>query len=117
MSKLRSFSSNGMRCSGNLIHVSSAQMWELAWVRKMGLEDIDWDPERYCACCRAERVARGAAVEDLAPPSQTRPKFPLRDHGEHATPSASASRARSASSGMPKHLKLVRPLRSEAEEP
>lgn len=117
MSKRRRFSGSGMRRSENVIHVSPSLMWELSWVRKMGLEDIDWDPERYCTCCRSRRADRGETVEDLAPPSQTRPKFLLQDDGEHATPSASTPGARSKSGGMPRHLKLVRPLRPEHENP
>ncbi|WP_233561030.1 hypothetical protein [Sorangium cellulosum] len=102
MPKRRRFSSNGMRRSGNVIHVSSTLMWELSWVRKMGLEDIDWDPLRDCLCCRAERAARGETVEDLAPPpSDTQPKLLLRrDDDEDATSSASPSRARTTRGGM-----------------
>ncbi|XXY44086.1 hypothetical protein WME91_29170 [Sorangium sp. So ce269] len=117
MSKRRRFNSNGMRRSGNVIHVSPTLMWELSWVQKMGLDDIDWDPQRHCECCRAERATPGEAVDDLAPPSETRPKLLLPDSGEHAAPSGSPSRARSERGGMPRHLKLVRPLRPEPEEP
>ncbi|XXT19267.1 hypothetical protein WME94_54490 [Sorangium sp. So ce429] len=113
MSKRRRFNSNGMRRSGNVIHVNPTLMW----VQNLGLDDIDWDPERLCECCRAERAARGEAVEDLAPPSESRPKLLLPDSGEHAAPSGSPSRARSERGGMPRHLKLVRPLRPEHEEP
>ncbi|WP_437732379.1 hypothetical protein [Sorangium sp. So ce1335] len=113
MSKRRRFNSSGVRRSGNVIHVSPMLMWELSWVRKMGLEDIDWDPERDCLCCRAERIALGEPVEDLAPPSKTRPKLLLRDDVELATLSASPPRSPSGSGGMLRHLKLVRPLRPE----
>ncbi|XXX77800.1 hypothetical protein WMF30_03370 [Sorangium sp. So ce134] len=116
MSKRRWFHSNGMRRSGNVIHVSPMLMWELSWVRKMGLEDIDWDPERYCVCCTAERAARGEAVEALAPPSKTRPNLFVQDDGEHATPSGSPPRRPSRSGAMPRHLKLVRPPRPEPEQ-
>ncbi|WP_437827790.1 hypothetical protein [Sorangium sp. So ce1153] len=117
MSKRRWFSSNGMRRSGNVIHVSPTLLWELSWVRKMGLEDIDWDPERYCLCCRGERADRGEAVEALAPPpSEARPKLLLREDGEDAAASAGASRARSARRGMPRHVKLVRLLRPKPEQ-
>ncbi|KYF75156.1 hypothetical protein BE11_01235 [Sorangium cellulosum] len=116
MSKRRWFQSSGMRCAGNVIHVSPMLMWELSWVRKMGLEDIDWDPERHCACCRLRRADRGETVEDLAPPSETRPKFFVCDDGEHATPSGSPPRARAPRGDTPRHLKLVRPLRPESEE-
>ncbi|WP_437953841.1 hypothetical protein WME98_26435 [Sorangium sp. So ce296] len=116
MSKRRWFSSNGMHRSGNVIHVSPTLMWELSWVRKMGLEDIDWDPARYCVCCRAERAALGEAVEELAPPSKARPNLFVRDDGEHATPSCGPPRSPSGSGGMPRHLKLVRPPRPERNE-
>ncbi|AUX28532.1 MULTISPECIES: hypothetical protein [Sorangium] len=114
MSKRRWFHSSGVRRSGNVIHVSPTLMWELSWVRKMGLEDIDWDPERYCACCIAERATRGEAVEDLAPPSKTRPDFFVRDDDVHAAPSGGPPRG--ASGAMPRHLKLVRAPRPEPEE-
>ncbi|AUX29215.1 MULTISPECIES: hypothetical protein [Sorangium] len=116
MSKRRWLHSSGMRRADNVIHVSPMLMWELSWVRKMGLEDIDWDPGRYCVCCRAERAARGEAVEALAPPSKTRPDCFMRDDGEHATPSGSPPRSPSGRGGMPLHLKLVRPPRPEPED-
>ncbi|WP_437853194.1 hypothetical protein [Sorangium sp. So ce363] len=81
MAKRRGFSGNGTRRSGNVIHVSPRLLWELAWLRKLGLEDVDWDPELCCPHCRAERAARWEPVEDLAPPSGTWPKF-LRDDDE-----------------------------------
>ncbi|WP_242515279.1 hypothetical protein [Sorangium cellulosum] len=90
--------------------MSSTLMWELSWVRKLGLEDIDWDPERYCEHCRAERAARGEAVEDIAPPSETRIKFRLLGDGKDAMPSASASPARG---GKPRRMKLVRLTRPD----
>ncbi|WP_437619591.1 hypothetical protein [Sorangium sp. So ce1151] len=84
-----------MRRSGNVIHVSPTLLWELSWVRKMGLEDIDWDPERYCCeCCTSLHAVRGEAVEDLVPLSKTRPKLLLRDDGDHATPCGSPITAR-----------------------
>ncbi|WP_437588192.1 hypothetical protein [Sorangium sp. So ce1000] len=80
MAKRRRFSGNGTRRSGNVIHVSPRLMWELAWLRKLGLEDVDWDPELFCPHCRAERAARGEPVEEeLTPPSGTWPKFSLHD--------------------------------------
>ncbi|WP_437795039.1 hypothetical protein [Sorangium sp. So ce693] len=81
MAKRRRFGGNGTRRSGNVIHVSPRLMWELAWLRKLGLEDVDWDPELCCPRCRAERAARGEPVEDqdLAPISGTWPKLPLHD--------------------------------------
>ncbi|WP_129345323.1 hypothetical protein [Sorangium cellulosum] len=44
-------------------------------VRTLGLEDIDWDPERYCKHCIAKRAAREEAVAEVAPPSDSRPKL------------------------------------------
>ncbi|WP_441291080.1 hypothetical protein ACSRUE_11740 [Sorangium sp. KYC3313] len=79
MAKARRFSGSGMRRSGNVIHVSPRLMWELAWLRKLGLEDVDWDPELCCLHCRAERAERGEPVEDLAPPSGAWLKLPLHD--------------------------------------
>ncbi|WP_437894941.1 hypothetical protein [Sorangium sp. So ce124] len=79
MAKRRRFSDNGTRRSGNVIHVSPRLMWELAWLRKLGLEDVDWDPEICCPHCRAEGAARGEPVEDLTPPSRTWPKLPLHE--------------------------------------
>ncbi|WP_437598177.1 hypothetical protein [Sorangium sp. So ce590] len=75
----RRFRGNGMHRSGNVTHVSRMMMWELSMVRKLGLEDVDWDPEHGCPLCRAERAARGEPVEELTPPSGTRPKLPLHD--------------------------------------
>jgi hypothetical protein len=62
VAKRRRFSGNGTRRSGNVIHVSPRLMWELAWLRKLGLEDVDWDPELCCPHCRAQRAARGEPV-------------------------------------------------------
>jgi hypothetical protein len=115
MAKRRRISSSGMRRSENVIHVSQMLMWELAWVKKMGLEDVDWDPERDCPHCRAERAARGELVEDLTPPSGTRPRFLLHGDEEHVTHASRASRTRSQRGGKPRHMKLVRLPRIEHE--
>lgn len=117
MSKRRRFLPNGTRRSGNVIHVSTMQMWEAAWVRKLGLEDVDWHPERDCEHCRAERAARGEAVEDITPPSGSRLKFLLLGDREQAWPSASVSRARRENGRISRHLKLVRSLRSKHKKP
>jgi hypothetical protein len=117
MAKRRRFSGNGVRRSGNVIHVSPRLMWELAWLRKLGLEDTGWDPERYCPHCRAERAARGEPVEDLTPPSGPRLKFLLHDGDDtHATPTRRASRTGGKRGGKPRPMKLVRPPRSEHTE-
>ena len=96
--------------SGVRSNLSGLGEWERRMVRKLGLEDIDWDPERYCELCRAERAARGEAVEDIAPPSETRIKFRLLGDGKGAMPSASASPARG---GKPRRMKLVRLTRPD----
>ncbi|WP_437764236.1 hypothetical protein WMF27_36520 [Sorangium sp. So ce281] len=77
MAKRRRFNGNGTRRSDNVIHVSPRLMWELAWLRKLGIEDVDWDPELCCPECRAERAARGEPVEELTPPSGIGLKLPL----------------------------------------
>jgi hypothetical protein len=114
MAKRRRISGNGMRHSGNVIHVSSRLRWELALVRTLGLEDVDWDPELCCPHCRAERAARGEPVEDLTPPSGTRPKLLLDD--EDATPTRRARPTCSKGGGTSRPLKLVRPPWGEHEK-
>ncbi|WP_437523150.1 hypothetical protein WME79_33500 [Sorangium sp. So ce726] len=54
MSRRRRINTNDMPRSGNVIHVSARQMWELAWVRKLGLEDIEWDPAHSCEHCSSD---------------------------------------------------------------
>lgn len=112
MAKRRRFSGSGMRRSGNVVHVSPRLMWELAWVRKLGLEDVDWDPALYCPHCRAEGAARGEPMEDLSPPSRTRLKL-LPHDDTHRTPVRRASRSGSRRGGKPRPTKLVPPPRSE----
>ncbi|AUX28846.1 uncharacterized protein SOCE836_009310 [Sorangium cellulosum] len=87
--------------------------WERKWVRKMGLDDIPWDPEQCCEHCLAARAARGDAVEEIAPPSESRPK-PLLIVGEPKT---------AAGAGGPKRpskrrgkLRLVRSPRVERKD-
>jgi hypothetical protein len=113
MSKRRPINTANMPRSGNAIHASAREMWELAWLRKLGLEDIAWDAARYCEDCRAERAAQGEDVEDIAPPSGTRSNFLTPDDGEDTTPSANAPRTRGESDGKLAHLALARPRRPD----
>ncbi|KYG01113.1 hypothetical protein BE21_56805 [Sorangium cellulosum] len=83
--------------------------WERKWVRKMGLEDIPWDPERCCEHCIAERAARGEAVEEVAPPSGSRPKL-LRG----IPPGAGGSKGWSKRGGKQTLLKLARSKRKDS---
>ncbi|WP_437586729.1 hypothetical protein [Sorangium sp. So ce1000] len=65
MSKHRRNNASDMPRSENVNHLSARERWELAWVRRLGLEDVSWDAERYCEHCRAERAARDEAAEDI----------------------------------------------------
>ncbi|WP_437294067.1 hypothetical protein [Sorangium sp. So ce426] len=113
MPKRRPINTTNMPRSGNVPHVSARERWELAWLRKLGLENIAWDPARFCEDCRAERAAQGEDVEDVAPPSGMRSNFLTPDDGGDATPSANTPRARSESDGKPAHLALARPRRPD----
>ncbi|WP_437853200.1 hypothetical protein [Sorangium sp. So ce363] len=115
MSKRRPINTTNMPRSGNVIHVSAREMWELAWLRKLGLEDVEWDAGRFCEECRAERAAQREDVEDIAPPSGMRFYF-LIPGGEDTTPSANAPRTRSESDGKPTPLTLARPRRPDSTE-
>ncbi|WP_437894176.1 hypothetical protein [Sorangium sp. So ce124] len=117
MPKRRRIDTSDMPRSGNVIYVSTRQMWELSWVRKLGLEDIDWNPARYCEHCRAERADRGDAVEDIVPPSGTQPRFLPQDDGEHTAPSVGASRARSERGGTPRPPENVLSPQPERTDP
>jgi hypothetical protein len=66
MSNHRRNDTSDMPRSGNVKQLSARERWELAWVRRLGLEDVTWDAERYCEHCRAERAAREEAAEDIA---------------------------------------------------
>ncbi|WP_437318009.1 hypothetical protein [Sorangium sp. So ce385] len=82
----------------------------------MGLEDIPWDPERYCEHCVAERAARGEAVEEVAPPSGSRPKLLLGLGWAKTPPGAGGPKGRSKGSGKQTLLKLVRSSRSKRKD-
>ncbi|KYG07554.1 hypothetical protein BE21_28855 [Sorangium cellulosum] len=82
----------------------------------MGLEDIPWDPERCCEHCIAERAARGEAVEEVAPPSGSRPKLLLRLGGATTPPGAGGRKGRSKGGGKQTLLKLVRSSRSKRKD-
>ncbi|WP_437814805.1 hypothetical protein [Sorangium sp. So ce1078] len=91
--------------------------WERKWVRKLGLEDIPWDPERCCEHCVAKRAARGEAVEELVPPSGSR-ATPLLGLGwARSSSSADSSKGRSKRGGKLTLLKLVRSPRREGNDP
>ncbi|WP_437973680.1 hypothetical protein WMF11_33745 [Sorangium sp. So ce295] len=72
MSNHRRNNTSDMPRSGNVSHLSARERWELAWVRRLGLEDVNWDAEGYCEDCRAERAAREEAAEDIANTPETR---------------------------------------------
>ncbi|WP_437578197.1 hypothetical protein [Sorangium sp. So ce887] len=74
-------------------------------VRKLGLEDIPWDPEQCCEHCIAKRAARGEAVEELVPPSENRAKLLLSLGWAKTPPGAGARERRSNRRGK---LELVR---------
>lgn len=96
--------------------LSALSDWERMWVRKLGLDDIPWDPEQCCEHCVAKRAARGEAVEEPVPPSGSRAK-PVLSHGwAKIPPSASGPKARSKRGGKLTVLKLVRSPRVERKE-
>ncbi|WP_437912147.1 hypothetical protein WME73_33320 [Sorangium sp. So ce302] len=76
MSNQRRNNTSDMPRSGNVNHLSARERWELAWVRRLGLEDVQWDAERYCEHCRAERAAREEAAEDIAKAPGSRSEQP-----------------------------------------
>ncbi|WP_437653850.1 hypothetical protein [Sorangium sp. So ce1182] len=86
--------------------------WERKWVRKLGLDDIPWDPERCCEHCIATQVARGEAVEELAPSSGSRPKPLLGLGWEKTPPRVGGPKGRSKLT----LLKLVRSPRRERKD-
>jgi hypothetical protein len=102
--------------SGRRPCLSGLGEWERKWVRKMGLEDIPWDPERCCEHCIAERAARGEAVEEVAPPSGSRPKLLLGLGWAKTPPGAGGPKGRSKGGGKLTLLKLVRSSRIERED-
>ncbi|WP_437711854.1 hypothetical protein WMF45_41525 [Sorangium sp. So ce448] len=116
MARRQPINTKNMPRSGNVIHVSAREMWELAWLRKLGLEDIEWDAARYCEHCRAERAAQEEELEEIAPPSGMRFNLLISDDGEDNAPSANAPRTRSESNGKPISLTLVRPRRPDYTE-
>lgn len=108
MPKRRKSLSSNMPRSGNVIHVSQVQLLDLAWVKKFGLEDVDWDPATCCPECIAERAERGEIVEELDPPSGTRVRSSVVLDVERAAPAARGRRASRKRSGERPQLKLVR---------
>jgi hypothetical protein len=88
--------------------------WEQMWVRRLGLEDVEWDPEESCEHCIAKRAAREAVMEELVSRSGNRSRQRL-SHG--AIPSR-AGRRRRRSKGRCRRLllKLVRLARLVRED-
>ncbi|MGK4007414.1 hypothetical protein WMF31_32630 [Sorangium sp. So ce1036] len=85
-------------------------------VRKLGLEDIDWDPEQYCKHCIAKRAARGEAVAEVAPSSDSRPKLRV-SLGWAKTPAVARSpKGWSKRRGKLTLVKLVRAARRERQD-
>ncbi|WP_437571455.1 hypothetical protein [Sorangium sp. So ce542] len=82
----------------------------------MGLEDIPWDPERCCEHCIAERAARGEAMEEVAPPSGSRPKLLLGLGWAKTPPGAGGPTGWSKCGGKQTLLKLVRSPRSKRKD-
>jgi hypothetical protein len=113
MSMRRKSSRDDLPPSRRRPSLSGLGEWERKWVRKMGLDDIPWDPEQCCEHCLAERAARGEAVEEVAPPSESRPK-PLLSVGWATTPpGAGVPKGRSKRRGQ---LRLVRSPRVERKD-
>ncbi|WP_437968559.1 hypothetical protein WMF04_04375 [Sorangium sp. So ce260] len=96
--------------------LSGVGEWERMMVRKLGLDDIPWDPERCCEHCIAKRAARGEAVEELVPPSRSRAKPLLGLGWARSSSSADDSKGRSKRGGKLTLLKLVRSPRDEGKD-
>ena len=90
--------------------------WEREWVRKLGLDDIPWDPEQCCELCIAKRAARGEAVEELVPPSENRAKLLLSLGWAKTPPTAVGPRGRSKRRGKLRLVKLERTARRERKD-
>jgi hypothetical protein len=100
--------------SGKRPSLSKMGEWERMWVRRLGLEDIDWDPEKYCVHCIAEREAREAAAEELAPPSG--PRLPVSQSLLWAQNPRPAGGPKARSKRRPK-LMLVPSVHRKGEDP
>ena len=94
--------------SGRRPSLSGMGEWERRMVRKLGLDDIPWDPERCCEHCMAKLGARGEAVEELAPPSGSRSKLLSGLAWAKTPPRVGRRGARSKHGGKRTLLKLVR---------
>ncbi|WP_437677655.1 hypothetical protein [Sorangium sp. So ce131] len=63
-------------------------------MRELGLDDVAWDPERYCEQCIAKHAARDDAAAELDPAHGIRPRL-LKNRGSEATtPAGGAPRER-----------------------
>lgn len=109
MPKRRKFPSGKFPRSGNVIHVSRVQLLDLAMVKKLGLEDVDWEPATCCHHCIEERIVRGEVVEESAPPSGTGWQLSGIFDAEALAPSARAPRASRKRRDTRPRLRLVRP--------
>jgi hypothetical protein len=52
--------------SGPRRKLSPREQWEQEMVRKLGLEDVEWDPQESCSCCAAEREAQAEEAREEA---------------------------------------------------
>lgn len=102
--------------SGRRPSLSRMSEWEQMWVRRLGLEDVDWDPELYCPHCIVKRAAREEVMEELAPPSGRRPRLLLSFGLARLPPRAGGRKRRSKRRGKRVLLKLVRLARIERED-
>ena len=73
----RNSSGSDVPPSGRRPSPSAMGEWERMWVRRLGLEDVEWDPELHCEHCIAKRAAWEAVMEELASRSGNRPKLRL----------------------------------------
>jgi hypothetical protein len=94
--------------------LSARVEWERMWVRRFGLDDVEWDPEESCEHCIEKRAAREAVMAELASRSGNRPK---RRVSYGPSPSRMGGRMkRSRRHGRRLLLKLVRLARLDRED-
>jgi hypothetical protein len=112
----RKSSGNDVPLFGRRPSLSARVEWERMWVRRLGLEDVEWDPKLHCEHCIAKRVARAAVMEELASRSGSWPKLRLSGGWAKHPPRAGGRKRRSKGRCRRLLLKLVRLARLEHED-